>query len=241
MKKIIYAFIILISFVWLVGCDSNNAIFDKYMVDGEDFLIGNLDSFKYYGGDQRAKLVVWARDFRATNLKVNRADTNVVFNFQLSPTNRKDSMVFIINSLKEGTNVMAMKTWNADSTVHSIPMGFTVTTWGTRYKSFLKNRTVARNNFNLFTGVFTITWSTNNVIEPSFGKYALGHEIKYTNTDGVEVMIRDHYTDLVKPTITTPLLKYPLTGGSYSYRMIYLPDANCIDTFRTEYATITAP
>jgi hypothetical protein len=241
MKKILNAFIILISFVWLVGCDSNNAIFDKYMVNGEDFLIGNLDSFKYYGGDQRAKLVVWARDFRATNLKVSRADTNIIYNFLLSPTNRKDSMVYYINSLKEGTNVLAMKTWNADSTVHSIPMGFTVTSWGNRYKSFLKNRMVMRNNFNLFTGVFTITWSTSNVIEPTFGKYALGHEIKYTNTEGVEVLVRDLYTNLVAPTITTPLLKYPTSGGSYSYRMLYLPATTSIDTFRTAYTTITAP
>lgn len=232
---------ILTSVVWLCGCDSNNAIFDKYMVNGEDFLIGNLDSFKYYGGDQRAKLVVWARDFRATSLKVGRTDTTKVYNFQLNPTNRKDSMVFFLTGLKEGTNVMAMKTWNADSTVHSIPMGFTVTTWGPKFKSFLKTRLITKSGFNLFTHVFTLTWSTNNVIEPIYGKYAIGHEIKYMNTDAVETNVREVYTNLVTPLITTPLAKYPATGGSFSYRMLYLPDVASIDTFRTAYTTITTP
>lgn len=241
MKRILYAFILLISFTWLVGCDDNNAIFDKYMVNGEDFLIGNLDSFKYYGGDQRAKLVVWARDFRAVNLKVTRVDTSLIYNFLLSPTNRKDSMVYYIHSLKEGTNVLAMKTWNADSTVHSIPMDFTVTTWGAKYKSFLKQRTITRSNFNLFTGIFTITWATANVIEPSYGKYSIGHEIKYLDSNGNEVLKKEVYTNPVTPPITTILADFPRVGGSFQYRMMYLPATTCIDTFRTDYTTITAP
>ncbi len=241
MKRVVYVFIILTSFIWLIGCDDNNAIFDKYMVNGEDFLIGNLDSFKYYGGDQRAKLVVWARDFRAVNLKVTRADTSLIYNFLLSPTNRKDSMVYYIQALKEGTNVMSMKTWNADSTVHSIPMDFTVTTWGNKFKTFLKQRPIVRSNFNLFTGAFTITWATSNVIEPSYGKYAIGHEIKYLNTEGVEVNVKELYSNMASPPITTVLTNYPKTAGSFSYRMMYLPATTCIDTFRTAYTIITAP
>jgi len=241
MKKLLYTILILSIFTGLVGCDGNNANFDKYMVNGEDFLIGNLDSFKYYGGDQRAKLIVWVRDFRATTLKIERTDTAILYNFPLSPTNRKDSMVFYLNDLKEGTNVFKMKTWNADSTVHSIPMGFTVTTWGNKFRTFLKMRPITKSGFNLFTRVFTLTWATNNVIEPIYGRYALGHEIKYMNTDGVEANLREIYTNQVTPLITTPLPKYPATGGSFSYRMMYLPDATSIDTFRTEYTTIVSP
>ncbi len=232
---------LLTSIVWFVACDNVNSLHDKYLAGGEDFLVGKLDSFKYYGGNQRAKLVIWASDFRATTLKILRSDTTISYSFNLNPLNRKDSMVMYVNSLKEGTNVLSMKTWNADSTVHSIPMGFTVTTWGSRYQSFLKNRKIVSNKFNLLTKAFTLTWDASNVIEPSYGKYAIGHEVKYVNTDGVEVLIKDIYTNQVSPTITTSLAKYPVAGGSFSYRMLFLPDKSCIDTFRTDYQTVVAP
>ncbi|MBV5283587.1 MAG: hypothetical protein JZU53_14295 [Paludibacter sp.] len=243
MKKITNLLIItfVVSVVCLISCDDNNSMHDKYLANGEDFLVGKLDSFHYYGGDQRARIVVWARDFRATKLKISRADSSLTYNYQLSNTNRKDSMVFYINTLKEGTNVLSMKTWNADSTVSSIPMGFTVTTWGTKFKSFLKARKIATNKFSTVTKAFTISWDPSNVIEPSFGKYALGHEILYVNTDGVQTLIRDVYTNQSTPTSSTVLAKFPATGGSFSYRMMFMPDISSIDTFRTEYTTVSVP
>ena len=241
MKKIIYSFIILTAFVWMVACDNVNSLHDKYLANGEDFLVGKLDSFKYYGGDQRAKLVVWASDFRATKLVISRADTTLNYNCKLNPLNRKDSMVFFLNSLKEGTNVLTMKTWNADSTVHSIPMGFTVTTWGAKYKSFLKSRAIVKTAFSLLTKTFNITWNSSNVIEPVFGKYAIGHQVKYKTVAGNDTILTDIYSNQVSPTVLTPLAKYPASGGSFSYRMLYLPSPASIDTFRTAYTTITAP
>lgn len=241
MKKIIYSFIVLLSLGWFVSCDDVNTMHDKYLVNGEDLLVGKLDSTKFFGGDKRAKLVVWAGDFRATKFTILRADTSLIYKFDLSSTNRKDSMVFYVNSLKEGTNVLQLYAWNADSTVHSIVMNKTVTVWGDKYRRFLRNRTIVSNKFNLLTKAFTITWDANNVVEPTLGKYAIGHEIKYTNSDGVENLIRDIYTIQSTPTITTSLPKFPTLAGKYSYRMMYLPTATCIDTFRTEYVDVTMP
>lgn len=241
MKKIIYSFIILLSFVWLVACDDVNSMHDKYLVNGEDFLVGKLDSIKMYGGDQRAKLVVWDGDFRATKFLVMRTDTTLKYSFNLNPDNRKDSMVFYIDKLKEGTNNLQMYTLNSDSTVHSIVMNKTVTVWGNKYRNFLKNRTIVSAKFNLLTKAFTITWDANNAVEPVLGKPAIGHEIKYLNTDGTQVIIKDVYTSQSSPSINTVLPKFPTTGGTYSYRMMYLPAATCIDTFRTAYVNVTLP
>lgn len=239
MKKIIYSLVILISFVWLAACDDVNSMHDKYLAGGEDLLVGKLDSFDIYGGDQRAKIVVWAGDFRATNLIINRTDTNLVYKYSFNPDNRVDSMVFYIDNLKEGTNVLKMLTWNKDSTVHSIPMTTTVTTWGERYKSFLKNRNIVSYRYVSLTKSFNVTWETNNVIEPTYGKYAVGHEVKYTTTSGNDTLLTDIYSNQVTPTTVTSLPKYPVSGGSFSYRMLFVPDKSCIDTFRTAYTTVT--
>ncbi len=238
MKNIKYVIIVLLAFVGLVGCTDNNALHDQYLANGEDMLIGKLDTIRFYGGDQRGRLVIWAGDFRATKFSISRNDT-VLKKFDLSATNRKDSMVFFFNNLLEGTNVLQFLTWNADSTVHSIAISKTVTTWGNKYRSFLTYRNILSSKFNLLTKAYTLTWTANNAVEPMFGKFAIGHEITYVNTDLETKFIRDIYTNLSSPTITTPLLKFPTTGGSYSYRMLYLPDASCIDTFRTAYKTIT--
>lgn len=241
MKKIKYIFIILITCIGFISCSDVNSVHDKYLVDGEDLLVGKLDTIRYYGGDQRARIVVWAGDFRATKFIISRADTTLSYNFKLSDTNRKDSMVFFVNNLREGTNVLQFVTWNADSTVHSIGTTKTIITWGNKYRSLLTNRTVVSSKFNLLTKAYTLTWAPNNVVEPTYGKPAIGHEIKYMNTDGEEKMIRDIYTNPIMPTATTPLVKYPTVNGSYSYRMIYLPDVSCIDTFRTAYTTVVTP
>ncbi|MCX6309344.1 MAG: DUF4998 domain-containing protein [Bacteroidia bacterium] len=241
MKKILYSFIVLLSIGWLVACDNVNSMHDKYLVNGEDLLVGKLDTIKFYGGDQRAKILVWAGDYRATKFVILRADTSLTYKYDLSSTNRKDSMVFYMNGLKEGTNVLQLYAWNADSTVHSIVMNKTVTVWGNKYRKFLVNRVVASNTFNVLTKVFTINWNTNNVVEPILGKYAIGHEIKYTDTDGVENFIRDVYTSQSAPTLKTTLAKFPATAGTYYYRMMYLPATTCIDTFRTTYVSVTMP
>ena len=241
MKKILYSFIVLLSLGWIVSCDNVNSMHDKYLVNGEDLLVGKFDSAKFYGGDKRAKLVVWVGDFRATKLIISRADTSLMYKFDLSSTNRKDSMVFYINNLKEGTNVLALTTWNADSTVHSVTSSKSVTVWGNKYRNYLTNRIITSNSVNALTKALTINWSINNVVEPTLGKPAIGHEIKFTDSDGIPVFIRDIYTSQSAPTPKTLLSKFPATAGKYSYRMMFLPAATCIDTFRTAYVEVSMP
>lgn len=237
MKKLIYSFIIVIAAISFVACDDINYMHDKYLANGEDLLIGKLDSFKVYGGRQRAKIVVWVTDFRASHLVISRPDSTLKYKYALSSTNRKDSMVFYINSLREGTNILSWYTWNSDSTVHSIQGGTTVTTWGPKYESFLQTRKVVSAKFNLLTKAYTVTWETNNVVEPVFGKAAIGHEIKYLTKSGNDTTLIDSYQAAV--TSVSILKNYPTSGGSFRYRMMYLPDKLSIDTFKTAYTTIS--
>jgi hypothetical protein len=235
MKKLIYSLVFVLATISFVACDDINYKHDKYLAQGEDLLIGKLDSFKIYGGKQRAKIVVWAGDFRAQYLVISRADSTLKYKYTLNPTNRKDSMVFYINSLREGTNVLSWKTWNSDSTVHSIQGGTTVSTWGSKYESFLLTRKITSAKVNLLTKAYTLTWETNNVVEPVFGKASIGHEIKYTTKFGNDTTLIDSYQIAVSSI--SILKNYPTTGGSFKYRMMYLPDKACIDTFRTAYTT----
>lgn len=238
MKKIIYSIIIIISSAWFIACDDVNYMHDKYLVNGEKFYIGKPDSFKIYGGKYRAKLVLWATDFRANSLIISRADSNLVYKFILNPTNRKDSMVFYINDLIEGNNILSWYTANADSSVFSIKGGTSVTTWGAKFEKFLTTRKVVSSKFNLLTKAFTITWDANNAKEPVLSRYALGHEIKYLTASANDTIVKEIYTSQSTPGTVTILKNFPKSGGTYSYRMMYVPVETSIDTFRTDYTNI---
>lgn len=239
MKKLIYSIVFVFATIGFVACDDINYMHDKYLAQGENLLIGKLDSFKVYGGKERAKIVVWVSDFRATSLVISRPDSTLKYRYTLNPTNRKDSMVFYINSLREGTNILSWNTWNSDSTVQSIKGGTTVTTWGSKYESFLLTRKIVSAKLNVLTKAYTLTWEANNVVEPVYGKAAIGHEIKYLTKFGNDTTLIDMYQTAVS---TVSILKnFPTTGGSFNYRMMYLPDKACIDTFRTAYSTYITP
>lgn len=241
MKNILYSIIIVMATIGFVACDNVNTMHDKYLANGEKFYVGKVDSFKIYGGKNRAKFVVWVGDYRSTNILVSRIDTSLTYNLKLSETNRKDSMVFYIDQLKEGSNVLSWNTWNADGTVSSIPQGTTVTTWGDRFQTFLSNRKMVSVSYKALFKAYTVTWDANNVKEPSFSTYALGHEIKYTTNSANDTLIQVLYDPLAitTPTTTTKLPNYQTTSGQIKYRMLFKPVALCIDTFRTEYSTFS--
>lgn len=238
MKNILYSIIIILATSWFVACDNVNSMHDKYLANGEKFYVGKVDSFKVYGGKNRAKFVVWVGDYRSTNIIVTRLDTTLKYNFKLSETNRTDSMVFYIDKLKEGSNILSWNTWNADGTVNSIPQGTSVTTWGERFQTFLTNRKVISVSYKALFKAYTVTWDANNVKEPSFSTYALGHEINYATASANDTLVQVLYdpTALTTPPTSTKLPNYSVASGKIKYRMLFKPVATCVDTFRTEYS-----
>lgn len=242
MKKLNLIYLLILSAVVFTSCDNVNSLHDVYLSNGEDLLVGKVDSFDIYGGKKRAKFVVWVGDYRAKKLIINRNDSSLTYEFDLDQSNRKDSMVFYIDNLKEGTNILNWKTWNNDGTVSSIPSTTSVTTWGERYESFLTNRRIVSSRFNLLTKAFTITWDPGNVVEPTFGRYAIGHDVKYRTVAGNDSILRTIFDSdkLATPPTITVLRNFPTSNGAFSYRMLYVPDKTSIDTFLTTYQTITA-
>ena len=100
-------------------------------------------------------------------------------------------------------------------------------------------RKIVSAKLNVLTKAYTLTWEANNVVEPVYGKAAIGHEIKYLTKFGNDTTLIDMYQTAVS---TVSILKnFPTTGGSFNYRMMYLPDKACIDTFRTAYSTYITP
>jgi len=182
-------------------------------------------------------------DFRSTNLIVSRMDTSLTYNFTLSDTNRADSMVFYIDQLKEGSNVLSWNNWNSNLTVKSIPQGTTVTTWGERFESFLTNRKIISVTYKALFKAYTVTWDVSNVKEPSFSTYALGHEVNYLTTYANDTTVQVMYAAdaLTTPPTSTKLPNFDLTSGKIKYRMMFKPVTQCIDTFRTEYSTFIVP
>jgi len=244
MKNKLYSIIILLAAVFFVACDNVNSLHDKYLQNGENLYVGKVDSFHIYGGQNRAKFVVWVGDYRSVNIIVTRMDTSLTYNFMLSETNRVDSMVFYIDNLKEGTNVLNWNAFSADGKIKSIPQGTSVTAWGDRFESFLTNRKIVSLTYSAILKRYRINWDANNVKEPTFSTYAIGHEVNYITKSLNDTIVQTMYpaATLSTPgTITDDIKNLLEFTGQIRYRMLYKPSASCIDTFRTEYSTYTLP
>lgn len=239
MKKIVYIIATLLLSFGFYACDDVNSLHDTYLQEGERLYVGKPDSFAIFGGDKRAKLVVWTKDQRVSFLTVERVDTTLKYDFVYDLVNRPDSMVFYLDDLKEGSNVLSWKNWNIDKTISSIVQGTSVTVWGDRFRSFLTYRKAVgiANNTIL---KWHVEWASVNAKEPIMGTYAIGHEVKYKTVSNNDTIVQTIYNpeSLSSPALKTTMPKYSTANTNVEYRMLFKPAVTSVDTFKTEFKSL---
>jgi endoglucanase len=226
MKKyifIIFAFIAMCGAFSSCGDIADN--FDKYLQLGESVHVGKLDSLYLYSGKNRAQLKCWISDARATKLGVKRPNSDTYQWFNLTDSNREDSIVVMIDSLEEGSNELELVTSNADGTVMSIPTYQSVTVFGDKYQAILQQRPLQ--SATSVGDMVTSIWGARSTAQ------LIGEEITYTKADGNIATIfapaSDDFTKLIGSELK----------GSFTYRTLFIPTETAVDTFYTEPTTIS--
>lgn len=205
-------------FLTLVSCSKKWDEFKQYTAKGETLYTGKVDSVKVYSGRLRVRL---------TGLLP--ADPKIV-KCKISWNDNRDSVVFPIS--KGGGIEMLDKTFGADEGVKNFSIqtfdaagnGSVVTqatgaVYGPVYESGLVNRPITNAQL-MNSGNAVVTWDNFDTLSG-----AKGTIINYTDKNNNPVSVA---TPLSLSTTTLNNFK---AGASFGYRTVYLPNANCIDTF----------
>jgi hypothetical protein len=225
--KFLTYLLLCITVLCVFSCTKMNGI-NKYAPTGEIKYTGKVDSINVYSGKGRVKLTMMlGNDLSRTKIKVywnNRADSAEM---NLQPTSKKDTVSMFINNLAEGQYNFNIYTYDVhgNSSVVSYANG---TVYGNEYYATLSNRTLK-----------AVELSDNGqnaiLIWPNINPGEIGIEVKYTDNAGI-----DHKVIVHKNELTTEIPNYK-PSSLLSYKSLFIPVPQAIDTFSTDYSIVTLP
>lgn len=198
--------------------------YKKYITGGEISYPGKLDSVNVMSGDNRVLLKgLFLADPKVVLCKVfwnNFKDSLVI------PVNKKntvDSLTIFVPNVSEGVQSFTIYTYDKAGN-RSVAVNKVGVSYGDRYKASLSNRGV----FSAVKGTdgnATIQWLGMDKLTGVFTT-----ELQYTNSSNTLVTVRTSIDS------TRTILKNYKSGSTFKYRTLFLPDTNCIDTFKVAYS-----
>ncbi len=198
--------------------------YKKYIEGGEISYPGKLDSVNVMSGDNRVLLKgLFLADPKVVLCKIfwnNFKDSLVI------PVNKKntvDSLSIFVPNVSEGVQSFNIYTYDKAGN-RSVAVNKVGISYGDRYKASLSNRGV----FSAVKGTdgnATIQWLGMDKLTGVFTT-----ELQYTNSSNTLVTVRTPIDS------TRTILKNYKSGSTFKYRTLFLPDTNCIDTFKVAYS-----
>jgi len=134
-----------------------------------------------------------------------------------------DTVSCMIDNLPEGNYSFVIVTYDKEEN-QSVPLEVFGNTYGQKYQARLLDRPVLASQQKK-NGEMFIVWG---VADTAAGAFAT--DIKYVNLAG------DTVHRIVNSMVDSTFFQDYLTGTSYFYRTLFLPDSNALDTFRTAYS-----
>ncbi len=230
MNKILFFLSVIISQVVVVSsCENMNDLHEPYLENGEIDYVSRLDSISIFAGDGRIKFDCSLFDMRVKNLtitwKQGLSDSSVVIPVPDHELEEKFSFVLGEDSrLTENNHTFTIVTDDGNG-VKSIPFSVFGNVYGEKFQDLLIDRDIL--DFNITeTGIDFKFSGPNNAND-------IGFEVLYYNTSG-ELMTDAYYTADAVDIVS--VVDYD-SEQPISYRTLYLPEVNAIDTFRTETLT----
>ncbi|WP_168202486.1 DUF4998 domain-containing protein [Pedobacter sp. KBS0701] len=222
-KLTVAALLILVAGVYSACTKQDD--FKKFVAGGEISYTGKLDSVKMYSGDSRVLLKgLFLADPKVVSCKIfwnNMKDSLVI---PVVKKNVIDTLNYSIPIKTEGLQNFIIYTYDKMGN-KSIPVYANARSYGDRYKASLSNRAVSGGE-RASDGTATIQWLGMDKLTGVFAT-----EIQYTNTSDNLVTVRTPIDS------TRSVLKNYKSGSTYKYRTLFLPDTNCVDTFKVDYIT----
>jgi hypothetical protein len=202
--------------------------YEKFIEDGEITYTGKADSLTIYSGKNRVLVeALLIADPKITEARIywdGDRDSVVV---PIDRSEGVDTLRTYINDITEQVHNFKVVTYNRKGDP-SVPVFETGTVYGDRYRLSLLNRPVVTNELFADNGTANLQYGE---VDRTSG--AFESEIKYTTADGDQEIVT---LSVDEPQIQ--LENYEL-GTEFETRTLYLPDSTSIDTFYTDYRSVS--
>lgn len=217
-------FLIFISFA--MSCSDMDE-YKKFIEGGEVEYTGKIDSVVVFSGEERLMVTgLFMSDPKITNCRIYwnlRADSLDV------PVVRTGGIDTLKQLIQLPENLYNFEIFTIDRLGNkSVPVNAIGSTYGPLYRTSISNRLLNSAIVNE-TGVVTMEWRS---IDLTLG--AIKTEVEYMDNNG-----QMNKKDVSVNENSTLLENYKLES-EIKYSTLYVPEALCIDTFRTAVATVTA-
>lgn len=195
--------------------------FKEYIEDGEIVYVGKLDSVKILSGNKRVKIKALLKpDPKIRKVQIFWNDKSDSMIFDVDGQSRTFEKVIPIN---EGIVSFMFYIFDVNGN-RSVMVPAVGRVYGDRYLNSLSNRLIENAVVN--NNVATIDWLSMDL---SNGPIAT--EVKYISNTGLEKIVKVPISQS-----RTELADLGSTTKTFAYRTLFLPQANSIDTFYTEFA-----
>ncbi len=223
----LYSFLICIV-LFIVNCENINDFHDIYLEEGEIIYIAKVDSVDAFGGYERVLLRLYTKSPKITQFAIfwnQRIDSLIVpVENRVSP----DYLDVIIENLEEKSYVFEI--FSRDSKGHrSIVYEQIAEVYGEIYFSTLINHPIEYSEFYPDSASLSIDWFS------SIDETEIGVEFKYNSTT-TESVIYQFFE--IEDLISTTQINDIDTDYPVSYRTLFLPEPEAIDTFKTAFSKI---
>jgi hypothetical protein len=196
-----------------------NELHDKYLNEGEDVYAAKVDSVTSYSGKNRVLLDISIASQRIESVRIywdNYSDS-----LDVSIGNQIGVFSQLFNGLEENSYVFNLVSFDKFGN-KSLPFEATGIVYGDQFQSRLSNRAI-KSAYADAEGL-TINWS--GIVD-----YGIYSKVSYKDTDGKDKIIQ------VPLSENTTVI--PDWSSELSYQTLFMPEETAIDTFYSEWKTIT--
>ncbi|MCL3780690.1 hypothetical protein EMN47_09865 [Prolixibacteraceae bacterium JC049] len=221
-KHISYILIGILSF-GLFACQDQTEVYEEFVIPGGKSYPGQVIAPMVFSGKNRVLIVAKAPvDPLVTEMRVYRnyyKDSIVV-----SLEEKKELIELEINGLEEENHTFAIKTIDANGN-KSVPRFLFGSVYGDNYKKRISNRTFVKAVVN-DEGALKVDFGDADISNGAIESW-----VNYVNNEDQEVVTK---VSVQEESVTITDFK-----SSAKYLTRFLPAANCIDTFSTDFANIS--
>lgn len=229
MKKIKYLGLFITSiYMILLSCSDMNDVHDMYLEDGEILYIGRVDSAKVLAGNERFILRYWITDPRAKELTIywNEKQSSLVVPIpEHQPSDSIEVLVGDVTPIPEGSYTFQLVSSDNEG-LTSVDFNQIGNVYGSQFESTLVQRFVDETIYEADSNRLTVTWGDPSSIRD------IGVEVTYFEGEEQKVLKVEDASGL-----QAVLDNYSVEKGC-SFRTMYLPEPDAIDTFYTESSSI---
>lgn len=229
---LLFALLFVTATFCLNSCNKMTDNYKPYIKNGEQIFTGKVDSLVAFPGKNRVQLRwLLVSDPKITKCKVfwNYGADSLLLPVQKSETT--DTIKVNINNLQEGLYTFDVYTYD-DAGHSSVKAEVTGTVYGENYINSISNRALDSAIYFPDTKEVGIKWF-------GIGQGAVVMDLEYTDSLGnlVKKQIKSatSFSGVPLGFLETDTLHGFKDGTTFKYRTGYLPVANAIDTFYTDY------